>query len=538
VYNEKSHSDRQSSLYGGQRPLTGIRNVSRDLRGGRAQPARLKVVVMARSSSFPAFLFLFCILCVICGGAYLLFKDNSAPELTLTPSVERVSPGQKFTVTARDAGTGVRSIAVTVRRGTRTQSLLQQDFSDKPQEGSATFALTDLGFKDGAFELEIRAADGSFAGFGRGNSVTKTFSMRLDSSPPRVTVKTVPPYVRRGGTGCIVYSVNKETTKTGVKVGDHFFPGYKQANGEYICFFAFPYFLTVQTYQPELVAVDTAGNRSSSRLPVYRLNREFRTSALVISDNFLAAKAEEFSAMAPGDMTDIERFTKINSEVRKSNQNTLLELAKKSAPTALWAETFSRLPNASTEARFADHRSYIYRGQKQSVEATHLGLDLASVARAPVPAGNSGVVVFTGPLGIYGNMVVIDHGLGLQSLYSHLSVIEVAENQSVKQGDIIGRTGATGMAGGDHLHFGITVAGLVVTPVEWLDGHWIRDNVVNRILSAGGVAPALTNIPATPPQQESVVPQPGGPAKKQVAKPAARPKPGVAKTKTAPKKRR
>lgn len=478
---------------------------------------------MARSSSIPAFLFLFVILAVIGGGGYMLFKDTDAPELVLTPDVERVSAGQQFRVTAKDTSSAVKSITVGLRRGARTQMLLEQTFSDGAKEQTATFALKDLSFKEGAFELEVRAADNSFAGFGRGNSVTRTFAMRLDSSPPRTTVKTMPPYVRRGGTGCIVYSVSKEASQTGVKVGDNFFPGYKQSNGDYICFFAFPYFLTVQNYQPELIAVDMAGNKTSSRLPVYRINRAFREDTLKISDNLLAMKMPEFTQQVPGTMSEIERFNKVNSELRAANQAVLLSLGQKSANAMFWGDYFLRLPNGAPKAGFADHRIYMHNGQKQSVEATHLGLDLASIAQSPVPASNAGVVVFARDLGIYGNTVVIDHGLGLQSLYAHLTDFNVTEGQKLQRGDIIGRTGATGMVMGDHLHFGITVSGVEVTPIEWLDGHWIRDNVVDRITTAGGVAPALSTPPSEPaPAPKAASSAPGKASAKSPSKAAAK----------------
>jgi murein DD-endopeptidase MepM/ murein hydrolase activator NlpD len=74
-------------------------------------------------------------------------------------------------------------------------------------------------------------------------------------------------------------------------------------------------------------------------------------------------------------------------------------------------------------ASFADRRSYVYRGQTVD-QQDHLGLDMAGVSHAPVPASNDGVVVLARFFGIYGNAVVIDHGYGLMSLYGHLSSIE------------------------------------------------------------------------------------------------------------------
>jgi len=109
--------------------------------------------------------------------------------------------------------------------------------------------------------------------------------------------------------------------------------------------------------------------------------------------------------------------------------------------------------------------------------------------RAPVEAAQNGIVVFAGDLGIYGNAVIIDHGLGVFSLYGHLSSIVVKSGQAVKMGEHIGQTGDTGLAGGDHLHFSIMLDGTHINPVEWWDGKWIRDHIT----------PALTILPVAAP---------------------------------------
>jgi murein DD-endopeptidase MepM/ murein hydrolase activator NlpD len=129
---------------------------------------------------------------------------------------------------------------------------------------------------------------------------------------------------------------------------------------------------------------------------------------------------------------------------------------------------------------FADRRSYTYGGQ-QVDQQTHLGFDLAVTRNTPVPAANDGVVVLARYFGIYGNAVVLDHGYGIMSLYAHLATTAVARGQSVARGDILGRTGATGLAGGDHLHFTILVQGLPVNPTEWWDARWIRDHLVRPL---------------------------------------------------------
>ncbi len=113
----------------------------------------------------------------------------------------------------------------------------------------------------------------------------------------------------------------------------------------------------------------------------------------------------------------------------------------------------------------------------------HLGYDLASIAHSNVPAAASGIIKFTGRLYLYGNVIIIDHGFGLFSLYAHLSKINVKKGMKVKQGDIIGITGQTGMAEGDHLHFGVYVSGIPVDPIYLWDRQWIKDHITERIQS-------------------------------------------------------
>ena len=110
-------------------------------------------------------------------------------------------------------------------------------------------------------------------------------------------------------------------------------------------------------------------------------------------------------------------------------------------------------------------------------------MDLASVEHAPVPAANNGRIAFADVLGIYGRTVVIDHGCGLFSMYSHLSHISVSVDQMVSKGDIIGKTGTTGLAGGDHLHYSMLVDHTFVNPLEWWDPQWIKNNITDKLQS-------------------------------------------------------
>lgn len=439
---------------------------------------------MARraSSKVPLFI-LVIVVAVIAFGGYALFRDFRGPDIALSPALERVAPTTPLTLLLTDEASGVKSVSIQVRRAGRLIPVHSQAFPDNEKSVEVTFDLRETGLTDTAFELEIKAVDGSFAGFGKGNSSTQVFAMRMDSTPPRINMKTTTPYVRRGGTGVVMYSVNKEVKKTGVIVDKYYFPAYAGPDGSFICFFAFPYTLETKEFSPKIMAEDMAGNVRESSLQHYKINRQFKTDTIPV-EGFLKLKVDDFAEMLPGDMSDIERFLKINGPMRQANAKALMKIGQASQPEILWQDAFVRLPNAAERAGFADHRAYTWEGKKVD-EQTHLGYDLASLRQAEVPAGNSGLVVFADFLGIYGNVVIIDHGYGLQSLYSHLSEMFVERGKKIQRGDILGRTGNSGMAVGDHLHFGVLVSGLEVSPTEWLDPHWIKDNVADRLNEAG-----------------------------------------------------
>jgi murein DD-endopeptidase MepM/ murein hydrolase activator NlpD len=180
-------------------------------------------------------------------------------------------------------------------------------------------------------------------------------------------------------------------------------------------------------------------------------------------------------------------FLKINGDLRKKNNQYLMELSKKSAPELFFKDAFQQLGNSQVEAKFADTRTYTYKG-KDVDKQVHLGFDLAKTANVSIVASQRGRVVHASDLGIYGNCVVIDHGMGVLSLYGHLSSIAVKVGDMVEKGQELGRSGMTGLAGGDHLHFTMIVGGQQVTPVDWWSPQWMQDRVLRKITAAGGVS--------------------------------------------------
>lgn len=423
------------------------------------------------------------VLLAVGGGAYLFLNDLDGPQIVMLPDTGRISPHQDIQVTLSDAKHDIRSVAVSVRKREDTLVVFEKGFTSASPIQKVTFNLKNTGLRDGPFQLEIKARDTALAGFGSGNVTTKVWDMHLDTRPPSIKVRTTAPALRRGSVAVIAYSLSEEVDATGIRLGKMFFPAFRQANGLYYCFFAFPLKYSLETFTPEIVARDLAGNVTRTRVIVNAMERAYRSDTLTISDRFLDTKMPAFTDLVPTASTNLERYVKMNNEVRADNEKTLLEIGRRTAPNMLWSGAFQRLPRSAVKANFGDDRTYMYNGQKIDRQ-THMGLDLASVARAPIPAANDGTVVFAEPLGIYGNLVVVDHGLGLQTLYSHLSEIMVRTGDVVKKGDTLGRTGTTGLAGGDHLHFGVMLAGIEVQPIDWLDKNWIKNTITDRLAAA------------------------------------------------------
>jgi murein DD-endopeptidase MepM/ murein hydrolase activator NlpD len=292
-------------------------------------------------------------------------------------------------------------------------------------------------------------------------------------------------YARQGGSGAVVYRVGDTVARSGVRAGGFEAAGSPLPGGATdarFALYAIPWDEN-DSSRVRLFAEDDAGNRSER--PFLDLFKPLppRTDTIALSDQFLASVVPAIASQTPGfDASGslLEQYLRINGELRRQELARVAELARTSRPAFLWSGPFLQMPNTALKANFAQTRSYVYAGQ-QVDRQTHLGLDLASTARAPVPAPNSGVVLFAGWMTLYGNAVIIDHGYGLLSLCGHLSTVEVAAGEQVARGQIVATSGATGLAGGDHLHLEISLHGQSVDPLEWLDAKWITDNIGSKI---------------------------------------------------------
>ena len=438
-----------------------------------------------KSGAIKKIVFILLVLAVIAGGYFALPKfEWNAPEIKLTPDTD-VLALKPIEVEVTERGTGLESLTVTLTTGGTEHALVNEKYDQPVMQKKVTVAVTAklTGVKEGPAVLRISARDRSLWRFFRGNQTVIEKNLTIDITPPTLELLADDPYVNFGGVGVIAYKPSADTVKSGVQIGKYFFPGYKGQTkdpGTYLVFFAHPYDVP-EAEKAILIATDKAGNTRQMALAYTLKNVKYKKSTIAISDEFIQSKvAPLVTDVAARQKSPKEIFIAVNRALRKENDDKIRTVGQKSADKLLWSGVFSQLTNSKVEANFADARTYTYQGENID-NAYHLGFDLSVTKRYPVEASNSGVVAFTGDLGIYGNTVIIDHGLGLTTLYGHLSSIDVKEGEPVKQKQIIGKSGETGLAAGDHLHFGVYLNGVAVLPIEWWDEKWIRDNVTPKL---------------------------------------------------------
>ncbi len=424
--------------------------------------------------------FLIVLIVVLAGAGIwvgLVKFEREKPSLQLLP--ERRYVGQSLALKVGDKKSGVAEVRVEMVQQGKTVILLSESYPAKTHLVEKLIVLKPLpaGLKDGEAQIRVSAQDHSWI---HGNRALLERNLVLDTHPPQISVGGPLHYFNQGGTGLVTYHASEEIPVSGVQVGDLFFSGYPAGKNRYLAYFAIPGD-AAKDLPLQVKGEDQAGNQTQTGFSHTVKAKSFRQDRIQLTDQFLQTILPYFVTQ---DLklqgTPLEIFLILNQKQRETDHRQIRQLCQKSDPKPLWSGPFLRLPSSKPMALFGDKRSYWYGG-KTVDHQTHLGVDLASTNQSPIPAANSGRVAFAGALGIYGNTVVLDHGCGLFSMYAHLSRIETTVSKDVPKGETLGRTGSTGMAGGDHLHFAILVHGVFVNPLEWWDSHWIRDNVEKKL---------------------------------------------------------
>ncbi|MDH3390190.1 MAG: M23 family metallopeptidase [Desulfobulbaceae bacterium] len=419
--------------------------------------------------------------------AFYLYFEREKPQMSFHGDITTfgLSKEVKFTVT--DSRSGISLVEILLSQGTKSAKVYEKEFSrqgffehngPKQIEEVVTLESGTLGFKDGTAELQVTVRDFSYWNWMTGNETVMTYPVTMDTRPPKISILHSTRYVNPGGSGMVVYKIDDTVEKHGLTVNGHFNPGFPvsaEDDSRYVAYFGLNYD-TEKIDKAIISATDIAGNTGNAAFGMILKKQTFKKDQINISENFLNLKIPEFSQEYPqlsGSL--VEQFIYMNSKVRKENYDAIVQACSNPSPSRLWHGKFGRMAG-SRMAGFAEHRTYYYNNTEID-QQVHLGVDLASIKRAEIKAANRGNVAFAEYLGIYGNSVILDHGQGIFSLYSHMSQIDVAVGELIDKGSVIGLSGNSGMAGGDHLHFSILINGIFVTPLEWWDLQWLQMNI-------------------------------------------------------------
>ena len=441
-----------------------------------------------KKSAKPMIISLF-FLALIAAGAIAFFKyyEREKPQINFHGDISTLGLSKEVTFTASDSRSGISLVEIILSQDDKSATVFRKEFSrqgffqhngPKKLEETVILEIGALGLADGKAELQVTVRDFSFWGWMAGNKTFVAYPVVIDTHPPKISILHSTRYVSSGGSGMVVYKINDTAEKHGLTVNGNFNPGFPVSDEEddrFIAFFGLPYD-TENINKAVVTATDTAGNTGSAAFSMVLKKKAFKQDQINISDNFLNLKIPEFSQEYPqlsGSM--VEQFVYINSKIRQENYRAIVQACANPSSVRFWYGQFGRMAG-SRMAGFADNRTYFYNDTEID-QQVHLGVDLASTKRAEIKAANNGKVTFADYLGIYGNTVILDHGQGIFSLYSHLSEIVVAVGELKEKGNVLGLSGSTGMAGGDHLHFSILVNGIFVTPLEWWDKQWLKLNI-------------------------------------------------------------
>ncbi len=443
------------------------------------------------------------LLLAVAGGVSYLGWRQSVRGVSVTATPPRaIGHRTPVALTLQAARGNVARVEVRLVQDGRPTVVASQEGLGPRAEITVVIEPAAARLHEGTATLEVSARDDFWRPLRLEPRAAASYPVTIDLTPPRLEVLSATPYVAPGGAGLVVFRVS-DAARAETRVGSLAFPTFALGpEGTRVGFFALPHDFAAGT-PITLAAADEAGNTASRGIPAEVLPRRFRRDTIEIKDAFLQAKVPELLPRHPPSQPLVDGFLVINRDLRRQAEEEKRRVAARTADRPLWEGAFLQPRNTKVFSNFAEARTYVYNGREIDT-SVHFGYDLASTRQAPVPAANKGVVVFAGPLTIYGNTVILDHGLGLMTLYGHLSSIGVKVGDSVDRGQEIGRTGATGLAVGDHLHYEVLVHGVSVTPLEWWDAKWIRDRITGPLRSAGitgvggadeGAAPAAAERP-------------------------------------------
>ena len=441
---------------------------------------------------------------------YSRFLEKSAPRIRQDDAFPR-GIGQapvRYRFDVRDGGAGLDEVVVRLRQKGRSYELLRRSLKGERQAG-VEVQLPDekVPLEEGSAMLEIKAFDRSFWS----NASEEKYEIAVDFRKPEIEVLTTQHNAVAGGSQLIIYKAYDENlTLSGVKAGKRTFegfpakgldPGFGDYPSVYAAIYAIPADEAAGEIKVKLFAEDLVGNASSRSFFNKIAPRRWREVSLDVKEgmlreqvgmlaeqNFekLRAQAQEAGAKLErkGMITSAERlvedFKLVNERLRRANDYQIQSLVAGKRSSRLWEGPFL-MQNGIVQLAYGTRITYRFAGEVIG-SAFQQGYELrAARGDRGVVAANSGVVIFSDNIGVYGRALGVDHGFGLISIYGQLESVLVNVGEAVESGQLIAHAGRSGLARGPDVYFEMRVQGVPVDAREWWDKEWYFGHILGKI---------------------------------------------------------
>lgn len=436
------------------------------------------------------------------------FLERNQPTISLIENVRGIGVAPvSIKVQLGDDDAGLDEVVVRTRQKAQVKEILRQPLDGRKRgEISIDFAGDKAAFEEGTASLEIRAFDRSFWS----NQAELIVPLKVDYRRPRIEVVSGQHNAREGGSQLVFYKAfDQNLALSGVKVGTQTFVGFPARGLDpdfedpnlFVAIYGIEPGKKVESSAVRVFAEDDVGNASAA--PFYNKiqPRSLGRSDVGVNDDFLrlvvapivdanlaaieaAAKAAGEVLSFSGEKGSVERqldkFRLANTNLRALNEREILKVLKEPRFERYWNGPFA-MPLGGFRARYGTMMVYQREG-KTIGNATSLGYEvIAARDDAEIGALNDGIVVFADTLGIYGRTVILDHGLGLATLYAGLGSIAVRKGEAVTGGRSIGTAGRSGLARGPGYLLQMRLSGIPVDPLEWWDKGWYAAHVTGKV---------------------------------------------------------
>ncbi len=399
----------------------------------------------------------------------------------------------RYTFEVEDKHSGLDEVIVRLRQREKTHIILKQKLNgEKKKTINIDFPIEKINLRNGSIELQIRTFDKSFFN----NKNEKSYELIVDTEYPHLKTLTTQHNFNSGGSQLISYEAYDENLiLQGIKYGMNVFFGFPAKSidpsfdqkSHYISLFPNDIRQNLSEERLRIFAEDAVGNVTSEKFFYRHKKRSFDTQTKKLDEIYARSSLipfyeENFANLKKENETHNSIVEKLSFVINKVYEKDRLDLdnklKQKSSFEKLWEGPFLKAKGTVVK-NFGTTINYLYKNQETASEL-FLGYEIKP-SNKKILAANSGIVIYSGQIGTFGNVIAIDHGLGLVSLYAYLEKPSLSTGDEVYKGQLIGKPGKSGIGNGKTFYFELRLQGVPVDPQEWWNTSWYYSHIEKKI---------------------------------------------------------